>query len=63
MALRKVQPGTEAFRVALRDALEQTRDVPTTTLNFAFSETNHTGLDQRSQVLAVVKSGKWTLTD
>jgi branched-chain amino acid transport system substrate-binding protein len=36
IALRKVQPGTEAFRVALRDALEQTHDAPTTTLNFAF---------------------------
>ncbi|KQW54280.1 ABC transporter substrate-binding protein [Variovorax sp. Root411] len=63
MTLRKVQPGTEAFRVALRDALEQTRDVPTTTLNFAFSEANHTGLDQRSQVLAVVKGGKWRLAN
>lgn len=63
IALRKAEPGTDAFRTALRDGLEQTRDLPTTTLHFAFSETNHSGLDQRSQVLAVVKGGKWTLVD
>lgn len=63
IALRKAQPGTEAFRVVLRDGLEQTRDLPTTTLHFAFSEADHTGLDQRSQVLAIVKGGKWTLVD
>ncbi|KQW54279.1 ABC transporter substrate-binding protein [Variovorax sp. Root411] len=63
IALRKGQPGTETFRVALRDGLEQTRDLRNTTLHFAFSETNHSGLDHRSQVLAVVKGGKWTLVD
>jgi branched-chain amino acid transport system substrate-binding protein len=63
IALRKAQPGTEDFRAALRDGLEQTRDLPTTTLHFAFSESNHSGLDQRSQVLAVVKGGKWILVD
>lgn len=63
IALRKAQPGTEAFRAAMRDGVEQTRDLSTTTLHFAFSETNHSGLDQRSQVLAVVKDGKWTLVD
>jgi branched-chain amino acid transport system substrate-binding protein len=63
IALRKAQPGTEAFRIALRDGLEQTRDLPTTTMNYAFTPTDHTGLDQRSQVLAVVKGGKWTLLD
>jgi branched-chain amino acid transport system substrate-binding protein len=63
IALHKTQPGTDAFRAALRDGLEQTRDLPTTTTNYAFSETNHSGLDQRSQVLAVVKGGKWMLVD
>ena len=63
ITLRKAQPGAETFRGALRDGLEQTRDLPTTTLHFAFSETNHSGLDQRSPVLALVKGGQWTLTD
>lgn len=63
IALRKAQPGTEAFRIALRDGLEQTRDLPTTATNYAFSPTDHTGLDQRSQVLGVVRGGKWTLVD
>jgi branched-chain amino acid transport system substrate-binding protein len=62
-ALRKAQPGTEAFRLALRDGLEQTRDLHSTTSIYTFSETDHSGLDQRSQVLAVVKDGKWTLAD
>jgi branched-chain amino acid transport system substrate-binding protein len=63
IALRKAQPGTEAFRIALRDGLEQTRDLPTTATIYAFSPTDHTGLDQRSQVLAMVKGGKWILLD
>jgi len=63
IALRKAQPGTEAFRAAMRDGMEQTRDLKTTTLHFAFSEDNHSGMDHRSQVLAVVKGGKWTLAD
>ena len=63
IALRKAQPGTEAFRSALRDGLEQTRDLRTTATIYAYSPTDHVGLDQRSQVLAVVKDGKWTLLD
>lgn len=61
IALRKAQPGTEAFRSALRDGLEQTRELRTTATLYSFSPTDHVGLDQRSQVLAVVKDGKWTL--
>jgi len=63
LALRRAQPGTEGFRTALREGLEQTRDLPTTTTNYAFSPTDHSGLDQRSQVLAVVRGGKWVLVD
>ena len=47
----------------MRDGMEQTRDLTTTTLHFAFSENNHSGMDQRSQILVVVKGGKWVLAD
>jgi substrate-binding family protein len=60
---RKVQPGTEAFREAMRDGMEQTRDLTTTTVHVAFSERNHSGMDQRSQILVVIKGGKWVLAD
>jgi branched-chain amino acid transport system substrate-binding protein len=63
IALRNAQPGTEAFRVAMRDGMEQTRNLTTTTLHFAFSENNHSGMDQRSQILVVVKGSKWVLAD
>ena len=60
-ALRAGKPGTEAFRVALRDALEQERDVVGTQGVFNMSPTNHNGMDERARVLVVVRDGKFRL--
>ena len=53
------KPGTPAFRKALRDALENTRDliVPNGVLNI--SAQNHQGFDERARVMGVVRDGKF----
>jgi branched-chain amino acid transport system substrate-binding protein len=61
VALKVAKPGTEAFRVALRDALEQERDVVGCQGVFNMSATNHNGMDERARVLVVVKDGKFRL--
>lgn len=60
-ALKAGKPGSEAFRVALRDALEQERDVVGTQGVFNMSPTNHNGMDERARVLVVVRDGKFRL--
>jgi branched-chain amino acid transport system substrate-binding protein len=61
VALKIAKPGSEAFRVALRDALEQERDVVGCQGVFNMSPTNHNGMDERARVLATVRDGKFRL--
>ena len=61
IALKSAKPGTEAFRVALRDALEQQQGVVGCQGVFNMSATNHNGMDERARVLIVVKDGKFRL--
>jgi branched-chain amino acid transport system substrate-binding protein len=61
VALKTDKPGTEAFRVALRDALEQERDVTGCQGVFNMSPTNHNGMDERARVLVIVRDGKFRL--
>src|SRR5207248_9296373 len=61
LALKAGKPGTEAFRSALRDALEQQREVVGCQGVFNMSPTNHNGMDDRARVLATVKDGKFRL--
>ena len=58
-ALKKAQPGTQAFRSALRDALETTREVHGAHGIFNLSATDHLGLDQRARVMVKVENGAW----
>ena len=53
------QPGTPAFRAALRDAIESTHNltVPNGVLNL--SAQDHQGFDQRARVMGVVRNGKF----
>lgn len=62
-ALKKAKPGTPAFRKALRDALENTKNVAGAHGVFNMSKSNHLGLDQRSAVMVKVENGKWKLID
>jgi branched-chain amino acid transport system substrate-binding protein len=58
-ALKTAQPGTPAFRVALRDELEHAHElvVPNGVVNT--SAKDHVGLDQRASVMGTVKGGKF----
>ncbi|MEO9191138.1 MAG: branched-chain amino acid ABC transporter substrate-binding protein, partial [Acetobacteraceae bacterium] len=60
VALKSSKPGTEAFRVALRDALEKTHDLVGVSGVYDMSPTNHNGQDSRAAVLVEVKNGEWT---
>ncbi|MDB5730116.1 MAG: branched-chain amino acid transporter substrate-binding protein [Variovorax sp.] len=59
VALKKAQPGTPEFRAALRDALEQVKEVPGAHGIFTMSPTDHLGLDQRARVMVRIESGAW----
>jgi branched-chain amino acid transport system substrate-binding protein len=61
VALRTAKPGTEAFRVALRDALEHEREVVGCQGVFNMSPGDHNGMDERARVLVTVKDGKFRL--
>jgi branched-chain amino acid transport system substrate-binding protein len=58
-ALKKAKPGTPEFRAALRDALEETRDVAGAHGIFNMSKTDHLGLDQRGRVMVKIENGTW----
>jgi branched-chain amino acid transport system substrate-binding protein len=60
-ALKKAKPGTEAFRSALRDALESIKELPISQGIMNTSPANHNGLDQRARVMVEVVDGKWKL--
>lgn len=61
LALKKAKPGTPAFRIALRDVLEQSKEVVGAQGVFNMTAQNHNGMDQRSRVMMTVKGGKWVL--
>ena len=61
VALKTAKPGTEAFRSALRDALEQEREVVGCQGVFNMSPTNHNGMDERARVLITIRDGRFRL--
>ena len=61
VALKKAQPGTKEFRVALRDALENVKNLPAAHGVFNISPTDHLGFDQRARVMVKVEGGAWKL--
>jgi branched-chain amino acid transport system substrate-binding protein len=60
-ALKKGQPGTKEFRKALRDALEQTKNLPVSHGIINMTPTDHLGMDQRARVMVQIVDGKWKL--
>jgi branched-chain amino acid transport system substrate-binding protein len=60
-AMKKAKPGTPAFRAALRDALEATKELVATQGVYNMTPADHSGFDQRGRVLVTVKDGKFTL--
>ena len=60
-ALKKGQPGTKAFRAALRDALENSKEVPGANGVFNIVAGDHNGFDNRARVMVKIDNGKWVL--
>jgi len=61
VALKEAEPGTPEFRSALRDALENMKEVVSPEGVFNMSKENHNGIDSRGQVVVEIKDGKWKL--
>ena len=59
IALKTSKPGTEEFRLALRDALEKTHELVGVSGVYTMSPANHNGQDERAAVLVEVKDGAW----
>jgi branched-chain amino acid transport system substrate-binding protein len=60
-ALKKAKPGTPEFRTALRDALEQSKEVVGAQGVFNMTAQDHNGMDRRACVMMTVRNGKWVL--
>jgi branched-chain amino acid transport system substrate-binding protein len=60
-ALKAGKPGTPAFRSALRDAVEQTKELAATQGVYNLNPADHSGFDDRGRELITVRNGKWTL--
>ena len=60
-ALKKAVPGSLQFRQALRDELEQIRELTGTQGVFRMSPLDHNGMDRRSCVIMKVQNGRWVL--
>jgi branched-chain amino acid transport system substrate-binding protein len=54
-----LKPGTAEFRAALRDALENAKEVHGAHGIFNTSASDHLGLDQRARVMVKVENGTW----
>lgn len=60
-ARKKAKPGTGEFRQALRDAMEQTKELAGAQGIYSMSATDHAGSDKRAVVLLRIKDGAWVL--
>tara|TARA_R110000850_G_scaffold277144_3_gene424159 strand:- start:126825 stop:127967 length:1143 start_codon:yes stop_codon:yes gene_type:complete len=56
-----LKPGTEAFRSALRDNIESTKNLPTTNGIVNMSPADHNGYSDDAPVMITVKDGRWRL--
>lgn len=61
VALQKAQPGTLAFREALRDALEHQTNLVLTHGISTTTPQDHNGFDTRARVMVVIQNGTWKL--
>jgi branched-chain amino acid transport system substrate-binding protein len=61
IAAKVAKPGTKEFRSALRDALEQTKELVATQGVYNMTPDDHSGFDERGRELITVKDGTWRL--
>jgi branched-chain amino acid transport system substrate-binding protein len=62
-ALKVAKPGTEKFRVALRDAIEETKGLKGAGAVFSMSKTDHSGINHLGSCLLEIKNGNWKLAE
>ncbi|MCC6211846.1 MAG: ABC transporter substrate-binding protein [Burkholderiales bacterium] len=60
-AVKKAKPGTPEFRAALRDALENVKNLVGTHGVYNTTPKDHNGEDERARVLVRVEGGTWRL--
>jgi branched-chain amino acid transport system substrate-binding protein len=60
-ALKKAKPGTPEFRSALRDALEQTKELVGAQGVYNMTPQDHSGFDARGRVMMTLHEGTWHL--
>jgi branched-chain amino acid transport system substrate-binding protein len=61
IAAKQAKPGTPEFRQAMRDALENVKNVVGTHGVYNMTPKDHNGLDERARVLVRVENGEWRL--
>ena len=61
VALKKAKPGTVEFRRALREALENTKNVAGAHGIFNLTPNDHQGFDQRARVMVTIENNTWKL--
>jgi branched-chain amino acid transport system substrate-binding protein len=61
LAATKGKPGTPEFRSALRDALEQTKELVGTQGVYTMTAADHSGFDKRGRELMQLTDGVWRL--
>jgi len=59
VALKKARPGTKEFRAALRDALENVKNLAATQGVFNVTPSDHQGFDERARAMARIENGTW----
>lgn len=62
-ALKVAKPGTEEFRKAIRDNLENTHELVGVNGVYNMTAKDHNGLDRRGRVLVEVRNAQWKLVD
>jgi branched-chain amino acid transport system substrate-binding protein len=60
-AMKKAEPGTPEFRVALRDAIFSTKEVVGTHGVYTFKPGSLYGVDERARVIVKLDNGQWKL--
>ena len=58
-ALKTAKPGTPEFREAIRQAMMSEHEIAATQGVYNWTDTNRSGLDDRSRILLTVKNGKY----
>ena len=59
LALKRARPGSKAFRLALKDALETMGEVVVPQGVLRYSATDHFGFDARARFVLSVQGGQW----